>query len=203
MFQIKEIPITKDMIEWATRMSDNMGVLKGSFTKGKGNLYGAMGEIMVSEYLSRPIESTYDYDIVLSDGSKIDVKTKRTKVRPKLNYDCSISNWNTKQRCDYYVFCRVKTDLSVGWILGYYDKVKYMEDSIFLKKGTVDESNGYSVRSDCYNLKIDLLSPIEKLLHNEIIDQPKKYSSLELEKKELEEQIKIFKKYSYEGDKKA
>ena len=78
-----------------------------------------------------------------------------------------------------------------------------MEDSIFLKKGTVDESNGYSVRSDCYNLKIDLLSPIEKLLHNEIIDQPKKYSSLELEKKELEEQIKIFKKYSYEGDKKA
>ncbi len=38
MFQIKEVPITKHMIEWATRMSDDMGVLKGSFTKGKGNL---------------------------------------------------------------------------------------------------------------------------------------------------------------------
>jgi|TARA_B110000285_G_scaffold178934_1_gene201385 hypothetical protein len=173
MFLIKKVPIDKDMIEWATRMSSAMGVLKGSFTKGSGNLYGAMGEIMVSQYLSRPIESTYDYDIVLSDGSKIDVKTKRTTVEPKLNYDCSISNWNTKQQCDYYVFCRVKTDFTAGWILGYYNKNKYFEDSIFLKKGTVDKSNGYTVKSDCYNLKINLLSPLEELMHKEVIAQSK------------------------------
>jgi hypothetical protein len=32
-----------------------------------------------------------------------------------------------------------------------------MLDSVFMKKGTVDTSNGYTVKSDCYNLKISEL----------------------------------------------
>ena len=83
--------------------------------------------------------------IVQFDIVPIDVKTKRTSVKPKLDYDCSISNWNTKQQCDYYIFCRIKNDFSVGWILGYYDKDQYLEDSIFMKRGTIDKSNGYIV----------------------------------------------------------
>ncbi len=41
--------------------------------------------------------------------------------------------------------------------LGMYDKKQYMLDSVFMKKGTVDSSNGYTVKSDCYNLKISSL----------------------------------------------
>jgi hypothetical protein len=72
-------------------------------------------------------------------------------------YDCSIASFNTKQDCDYYCFVRVKKDLTVGWYLGVYDKHQYMEDAVFMKKGDVDPSNGYTVRSDCYNLKIKQL----------------------------------------------
>lgn len=170
---IKELEITEDIATEAAKMSKGMGVLKGSFTKGAGNIYGAMGELIVSKYLNRPIESTYNYDIVLSDGKKVDVKTKRTSVKPKLDYDCSISNWNTKQQCDYYIFCRIKNDFSVGWILGYYDKDQYLEDSIFMKRGTIDKSNGYVVKSDCYNLKISSLKNIDDFMFQDVINQSK------------------------------
>jgi hypothetical protein len=32
-----------------------------------------------------------------------------------------------------------------------------MQDSIFMEKGTTDPSNGFVVKSDCYNLQISKL----------------------------------------------
>jgi hypothetical protein len=45
----------------------------------------------------------------------------------------------------------------VGWYLGVYNKDQYMKDAVFMQKGTIDPSNGYTVKSDCYNIKIDQL----------------------------------------------
>ena len=38
---IKELEITEDIATEAAKMSKGMGVLKGSFTRGAGNIYGA------------------------------------------------------------------------------------------------------------------------------------------------------------------
>ena len=96
-------------------------------------------------------------EIKISNGKKVDVKTKQTSVAPLPDYDCSVANFNTKQACDTYAFVRVKNDFTVGWYLGSMNKKEYLEKAIFMKKGDVDPSNNYTVRADCYNLKIKQL----------------------------------------------
>jgi len=98
----------------------------------------------------------HDYDIVV--GSKrIDVKTKQTTVAPLPHYECSVAAFNTRQKCDAYAFVRVLKDLSVGWFLGVSEKDQYFNTATFMKKGDIDPSNNFTVRADCYNLRIDKL----------------------------------------------
>ena len=101
-----------------------------------------------------------DYDIII-DGKRIDVKTKKTTVKPLASYDCSIANLTRKQDCDYYAFVRVLSDQSKGWFLGMKERDAYFKEAIFLKKGEHDPSNNYTVRADCFNMKISSLDPVE------------------------------------------
>ena len=55
-------------------------------------------------------------------------------------------------------------DLSRGWILGFMPKKEYLSKAKFLKKGEVDPSNNWTVSTDCYNLSISSLKPIEELI---------------------------------------
>lgn len=152
-----EVAITPTMLVEARDKAAEMGKLHNSITSGAGNIAGFIGEAIAQQVLGGKLDNTYDYDLVLDNGTKIDVKTKQTSVKPLDSYDCSIANLNTKQQCDYYAFVRVKNDFTVGWYLGVYSKELYMRDAVFMKKGTVDPSNGYVVKSDCWNLKINKL----------------------------------------------
>ena len=53
--------------------------------------------------------------------------------------------------------------MKVGWILGYKTKEEYFKEANFLKQGQIDPSNNYTVKADCYNLKIKNLHSIENL----------------------------------------
>ena len=135
--------------------------LKGSITKGNGNIYGALGEIIIYDMAKKNglcivLESNYDHDLII-EGYKIEVKTKRTSVDPKPNYLCSISAFNTKQKCDFYFFLRIKENLKTGYILGYKNKSDFFEQATFNKKGSLDV-NGWDFKDDCYNLKIENLN---------------------------------------------
>ena len=151
---MKEIKVSLDMIENARIKSSEMGKLHNSILKGGGNLVGFIGEQIALECLGGEWHNTYSYDIILPDGKKVDVKTKQTSVKPLPEYDCSIAKFNTKQECDMYAFVRVKNDLTIGWYLGSMDKKEYFKKAIFMKKGYVDPSNNFTVRADCYNMKI-------------------------------------------------
>lgn len=152
-----EVVVTADMLVEARDKAAEMGKLRNSITSGAGNIAGFIGEFIAHKVLGGSLTNTYDYDLVLDDGIKVDVKTKQTSVKPLETYECSIANLNATQRCDYYCFVRVKNDFTVGWYLGVYPKEQYMLDSVFMKKGTVDPSNGYVVKSDCWNLQISKL----------------------------------------------
>ena len=114
--------------------------------------------------------NTYDYDLVLDGDLTLDVKSKRTGFTPKLDYECSITALNTKQKCDMYVFTRVRNDMTVGWILGFLPKEEYFDKATFMEKGTVDSSNGWKVKSDCYNVPINELRPISELIKKQDSD---------------------------------
>lgn len=161
-----EIIITDKMRESAEEAAKKLGRLKNSISKGKGNHVGFLGELMVASYLNGncKIANTYDYDLVLPDGTTIDVKSKTAKVKPLDYYECSIAAYNTKQNCEYYVFCRVLSDKSKGWILGFDSKKDFMDTAKFLKKGDIDGDNDYIVPADCYNKPIKDLMPPKKLL---------------------------------------
>jgi len=153
-----EVKLSSDIVHEATEKSAEMGRLNNSITGGAGNIAGFIGERIVADFLGEgaAIRNTYDYDIVFEDIT-IDVKTKRTTVAPKPYYECSVAKLNTTQKCDVYAFTRVSKDLSTAWILGFKDKMKYFEEATMLTRGEVDPSNNFTVKSDCYNLRIDEL----------------------------------------------
>ena len=154
---MEEIKVTDEMLLSARDKASEMGRLHNSITRGAGNLAGFIGEEIAKVVLGGTLSNTYNYDLILDNGKTVDVKTKQTSVAPLETYDCSIAAFNTKQDCDYYCFVRVKNDFTVGWYLGVYEKQKYLEEASFMKKGYLDPSNGYVVKSDCYNLKINQL----------------------------------------------
>lgn len=155
-----KVNITDDMLLKAREKAVEMGRLHNSILRGNGNISGFIGEQIALHVLGGVWENTYDYDIQVN-GLLVDVKTKQTSVEPKPFYECSIANFNTKQKCDAYAFVRVLNDFSVGWFLGVLTKEEYFNKAIFLKKGEVDPSNNYTVKADCYNVRIDQLG--EKL----------------------------------------
>ena len=151
---MQEVEISLDMIDKARAKSTEMGVLKNSILRGNGNIAGFIGEQIALQCLGGEWQNTYEYDILMPNGKRIDVKTKQTSVAPLPDYDCSIAKFNTKQDCDSYAFGRVKKDLTIGWYLGTIAKDSFFDKARFMKKGTVDPSNNYKVQADCYNLKI-------------------------------------------------
>jgi hypothetical protein len=158
-----EVEIEKDWIEEAKRKSKELGVLKHSFMKGEGNVIGFLGEIIVSNKLKAKIENTYDYDLI-KKGIKIDVKSKKCTSKPKPYYDCSVAAYNTKQKCDFYVFVRILDTMDVGWICGIIDKKTFFEKSKLYKKGFCDESNGLIFKENTYNLEIQNLIDLSKFI---------------------------------------
>lgn len=152
-----EVAVTNDMFLAARESAADMGKLRNSITNGGGNLAGFLGEAIAQQVLGGTLQNTYDYDLVLSDGTTVDVKTKQTSVKPLPHYSCSVAELNTKQQCDYYCFVRVKNDFTVGWYLGVYKKEAYYKDAEYLEKGSIDTTNNYVVKSSCFNLPISAL----------------------------------------------
>jgi hypothetical protein len=152
-----EVIITGEMLLEARDKAAEMGQLRNSIIRGAGNIAGFLGEAIAQKVMGGTLANTYEYDLVMEDGTTVDVKTKQTSVKPLETYECSIAALNDTQECDFYAFVRVKNDFTVGWYLGVYNKHQYIKDSVFMKKGDKDPSNGYVVKSDCHNLAISQL----------------------------------------------
>jgi hypothetical protein len=156
--QIKVLSITEDQIGRAKELYPFQNrALNGSITKGNSNIYGAIGEIVVFDFFTKKglnvvFESTYDYDMTI-ENKHIDVKTKRTTVVPKPNYLCSVSAFNTRQKCDYYFFVRVNVNMKECYLLGFKAKDEFFDQATFNKKGSKDV-NDWIFKDDCYNLEI-------------------------------------------------
>ena len=151
---------TKNQIEIAKNLYSFVE-LNGSITKGQSNIYGALGEVVVYDFFKGKgfdvsNNSTYDYDLIINNH-KVDVKTKRTNVIPKDDYLCSISAFNTRQKCDFYFFLRINENMQDCYLLGYKSKFDFYQEAIFNKKGDKDV-NGWDFKDDCFNLAISKLN---------------------------------------------
>ena len=157
-----EIEPTEKQIKEARLTSGGTVGLQGSITRGAGSPAGALGEILVRDYLSYIQANTAHYDLYTDQGTRIDVKTKRCTSAPKPFYECSIAAHGTQQQCDEYIFVRVLNSLQRAWILGRISKDEYYEKAVRHKKGDKDDSNNFTFKSDCYNLPISELWKIKQ-----------------------------------------
>jgi len=139
--------------------------LRNSILRGKGNVYGMIGEIIVSDYLKAKKIHSFDFDLVKND-TKLEIKTKSCSSPPKKEYECSVSAANAKQDCDYYVFVRVHDEMKKAWILGAISRKLFFQKARFCKEGEVDSKSrlGWRFKADCFNVEIKDLIPIEKFL---------------------------------------
>jgi len=137
--------------------------LKNSITNGRNEIYGKLGEVIVRDYCSTLTDThlspTYDYDLTIG-GLKAEVKTKKTSVEPKPHYNCGVTGYNPSQKCDIYVFVRILDDMSNGYILGFLPRSDFFSMAVFCKKDALDD--GWSFRSDCYNVTVSQLRNFKK-----------------------------------------
>lgn len=155
---MKEFKVTDEMVRIAWAKSRDMGKLKKSITEGDGNIAGFIGEQVANLVIGGKIENSKDFDIVGPDGLTYDVKTKRCTSEPLPHYECSVAAFNIIQKCDRYAFVRVEHidgKYTRAWYLGSINKVRYFEIARKLYKGQKDGTNWFTVKSDCYNLKIE------------------------------------------------
>lgn len=159
-----------------------------SITRGHGLLTGLLGEIIVEDYLRDQIAATDDdcrnikdklnYDIMLKDGTTLEVKSKGHSVLSCPNwYDASVSAINAKQKADYYVFVRIHgrklrdcygfdhSKCRKAWICGIVQKEEIIRPERLMKRGTVIRNSSYfdfKAKSNCYQIKIRELQALPK-----------------------------------------
>ena len=185
-----KVSFTKEQYERAVerakqhpdRSNDNQ-----SITRGRGLLTGCLGEIIVEDYLkhvkscdddAREMKDKYNFDILLNDGTTLEVKSKGHGVSdcPSF-YDCSVSAINPRQKADYYVFVRIHgkrlrnvygfdhSNSNKAWICGIKAKEDMIQPQRLMKRGTVVQNSSnfnYVAKSSCYQIKISELEPLEK-----------------------------------------
>ena len=184
MEQIIQLEYTDEMIERAYKKAEKLGALRGSSTKGAGNFAGYLGEEAVANYLGVRVSSCDDgdakfhYDMTWMN-QKIDVKTKKRGYGiPRLNFDGSIETFNTKQKCDSYIFASISyknknyykpyenprdehKDISAIHLCVVINKDEYYSKATLHKKGTIDPTNEFEFRKDRYNLLYSEMYPVD------------------------------------------
>lgn len=165
---MKEIIINKEIIKRAEARLKDIGNSNETRINKFGSeknriLIGYIGEEIIKEFLNIKSNSeTYEYDIV-SKGKKIEVKTISCSFKPKLNYLCTVNSHDLnkvhKQDADYYIFLRINSDFSKGWILGYIKCPDFFKKGTFVEKGE-DFGAFRFTKANATVLEIKELTPI-------------------------------------------
>lgn len=147
---------TPDDVAEAFKRSEALGSLRTSFTNGKGNMTGFLGEVAFEntfkqfDYVGNN-SFTHDYEY---KGLTVDVKAKKCTSRPMLNYNASVVKTKfSKFEADVYFFMRVHENLRKVWLCGWSPKKSIIHKKRFSKKGERD-ADGFRFKADGYNIEI-------------------------------------------------
>tara|TARA_R110002020_G_scaffold37499_5_gene113273 strand:+ start:960 stop:1553 length:594 start_codon:yes stop_codon:yes gene_type:complete len=178
------IEATQEMMQNSQLKASSLGWIDNSILKGGGNRAGYLGEEALASHLDADIVSNnrgrdkYNYDLVLQDGRRMEVKTKRRTVGPRPHYDVSVAQTSSHQRPDLYGFISLQFERTSGkhpkkyyglkniWLCGYMPAGEYWERAILWKSGQIDPTNSFKTHVDMYNMAISDLYPDLQTLDN-------------------------------------
>jgi hypothetical protein len=168
------VDLTDDDYELARRWDEQQGILKGSITKGVGNLVGALGEIAALRVYGGTIQRDRatvekNFDILMKSGITVDVKSKTSKVDydPEPNWTATVVAQGTPQRCDYYIFTRVNPTLKRCWVMGHMSNVEFHKQAFYLATGQYEPGTRFKCRRSCWNMyykDIEQISAVGEVL---------------------------------------
>ena len=160
-----EIKISAGIRKKAELAARKIKPLRNSILRGKGNIYGEIGERIVAEFLGARKVQSYDFDLK-KNKTRLEVKTKTCSTEPKPEYECSVSGSSYRQEHDYFVFGRVHDEMKRAWLLGAISRKCFFKYARFCKEGEIDvkSNRNWRFKADCWNISIDRLIPIERFL---------------------------------------
>lgn len=175
---MEELLFDKSMIEEAQEWADNLGAIKNSITKGKGNYVGRLGELALAKHIGAgEAQDQSGYDLVFK-GKKIEVKTKRRAVPPRESYLVNIAETSKHQmfrvgRPDVYAFLSAQFEsqkagqyknLQKLWLCGYKSPKDFFNQATFYSKGDKDPDMPlYKFSASCYVMRIRDLDNVIQL----------------------------------------
>ncbi len=140
------VEITHAMLLSATVRAYEMGELKDSYTAGNRNIVGCLGEEIFKYYRPKSTQVDDFQCDFLSQGKKVDVKTRLVSCEPILKWAFNIP-YRLNQDVDYYLFCCVHKNFKEGWVMGYLSKGEFIQRRQIVRKGDpIPESNGRYLR---------------------------------------------------------
>ena len=170
---IVEIPITKEMRDFAQANAHKGSMNKHSLLQGAQNVEGLLAELAVHRYLpmlSHDPGNEYDFTFPYNTGTfTIDVKNKfdvkRYGTRPNMDWDCTIFGYEVKKKCDIYLFTSTNGDNTKVWLKGYIAKKRFVLPENFYKAGSTRTTTQGSVnyKRDNYVVQVKELYPVEFL----------------------------------------
>ena len=158
---MKEVIITDDMRRRAKLISNPDVVLSQNKTGSRAGYIGALGEIVVADYLGTTPHNDkeiYNYDM-LWNGQRVEVKTMNLYNPPKNTTDCCTTTYYD-QKCDMYFFVGLLHDKSKAWIEGYIYSKEFYDKADYIKKGTV-RGDGFKYKWDNWVVKVKDLVSVE------------------------------------------
>lgn len=168
------------MVEWpfahlvdaASAKAEQVPRIKHSMRGNDANDVGALGELIVADYLrSCGIESedvagdVLPYDLTTKVGT-IEVKTKERTVNPLPSYECSIADLQRGRVLpDWYFFVSIRSEGKQGferfkqaWLLGSMRGQTFWETAVKWEPGMVAD-NGWKPTIACWNVTVSQLRP--------------------------------------------
>jgi hypothetical protein len=157
------LKIPPELVVKAKKVAKANIVLNKSYSQGRGNVVGVLGELLVNEKYNGTHAPTYSYDIIIH-GTTVDVKTQTYNYDgpPPIHYTCSIPYWKgLAEHADVYCFVVIKRDLSEGWILGFCGADKFWKTCKVIEKGVIDERGYPCPESLCKLQYSDLMGVVD------------------------------------------
>jgi hypothetical protein len=168
-----EIKVTPELREKAKKLAEPLmkqyANNSKSIRKGQGHYFAKIAELAVAEKMGWKHIDTFHADTEATlengEGRKIELKVKERTVPPRGNYNATVAAANTKQVCDYYLFCSTIKD-DVVYVVSIIPKKEFMDRATFRKKGELDpdgpRGQNWKFRADCYNMPYEDMRQVGK-----------------------------------------
>lgn len=141
---ILEVIITPEMIKEAEERNEifekrfgKYGTHRTEQSWKKIRITGYLAEVAIKHTVKKlDYSDDVKYDFKSPKQKTFDSKSQGCNFKPHIDYIGTLYEDQQNREVDFYIFSRIKNDLSLAWICGFIPKEEYFQKAEFITKGT-------------------------------------------------------------------